>query len=170
MSTPVVSTLVLFPGALGDLLCCWPALDGLIATGHALTLAARSDAAGVFPTDAPRICSIERRELVELFATAPLTDTARRFFAGFDRVDSFTGAAQAWFVVNMPATVAGTCEIISARSRFLPLSEPLPVPRRLMSQNTPDARKPCGAVMEPSMDLNLLLMLTPLFVPLAARE
>ena len=78
---------------------------------------------------------------------------------------TFTGAAQIWFVVNMPATAAGTSETMSVRSRFLPLAEPLPVPSRLMSQKTPDARKPCGATMEPSMDLNLLLMLTPLFVP-----
>src|SRR5215469_18294418 len=51
----------------------------------------------------------------------------------------------------MPATVAGTSERMSARSRFLPLLEPLPVPRRLMSQKTPEARKPCGAVMEPGI-------------------
>ena len=106
MNTPVGSTLVLFPGALGDLLCCWPALDGLIAAGHALTLAARSDAAGVFPTDAPRTCSIERREIAELFANGPLTDATRRFFAGFDRVDSFTGAALAAFAERL-ASAAG---------------------------------------------------------------
>ena len=67
---------------------------------------------------------------------------------------TFTGAAQTWLVVNMPATVAGTSDTISARSRFWPLFEPLPVPRRLMSQNTPLARKPCGATMEPGISLN----------------
>jgi len=30
--------------------------------------------------------------------------------------------------VNIPATVAGVSETISARSRFLPFCEPLPVP------------------------------------------
>src|SRR5476649_2440003 len=54
----------------------------------------------------------------------------------------------------MPATVAGTSETMSARSRFRPLFEPLPVPRRLMSQNTPLARKPLGAMIEPKISLN----------------
>jgi hypothetical protein len=67
---------------------------------------------------------------------------------------TFTGAAQTWFVVNIPATVDGTSETINARSRFIPLSDPFPVPRRLMSQNTPAARKPRGATTEPGMTLN----------------
>ncbi len=62
---------------------------------------------------------------------------------------SFTGAAQTWLVVNIPATVAGASDTINARSSLAPLSEPLPVPSRLMSQNTPAARNPCGATIEP---------------------
>src|ERR1700748_1937880 len=54
----------------------------------------------------------------------------------------------------MPATVAGVSETINAMSRFWPLFEPLPVPMRLMSQNTPLARKPLGAMMEPPIFLN----------------
>src|ERR1043166_1312302 len=73
-----------------------------------------------------------------------------RAFLKASRQD-FTGAAQTWLVVNMPATVAGTSETIRARSRFLPFSEPLPVPSRLMSQKTPEARKPLGATMEPGI-------------------
>lgn len=103
MSARAVRTLVLFPGALGDLLCCWPALDGLIAAGHAVTLAARTDAAEVLPADGLRRCSIERREIVELFASDPLTDAARGFFGGFDRIDSFTGAGQAAFAERLAA-------------------------------------------------------------------
>jgi hypothetical protein len=83
---------VLFPGALGDLLCCWPALDGLIAAGHAVTLAARADAAEVLPAEVLRTCAYDRPEISELFASGPITPTARRFFGGFDRIDSFTGA------------------------------------------------------------------------------
>src|SRR5262245_17369207 len=70
-------------------------------------------------------------------------------------MQTLTGAAQTWLVVNMPATVAGTSETMSARSRFLPLLEPLPVPIRLMSQNTHAARKPCGATIELETCLNL---------------
>src|ERR1022692_3029623 len=59
----------------------------------------------------------------------------------------------------MPAAVAGASETISARSRFFPLSEPLPVPRRLMSQKTPAARNPRGARMEPVTSASLAFML-----------
>ena len=78
---------------------------------------------------------------VQALALPELTTTAwaRPFFTR--STQTFTGAAQTWLVVNMPATVAGTSETMSARSRFLPLSEPLPVPRRLMSQKTPAAAK-----------------------------
>src|ERR1017187_5865508 len=58
----------------------------------------------------------------------------------------------------MPATVAGASETMRAMSRFFPLSEPLPVPRRLMSQKTPAARKPCGARMEPGISVSLAFM------------
>src|SRR2546430_11596565 len=73
-------------------------------------------------------------------------------------MQTFTGAAQTWLVVNMPATVAGTSETMSARSRFLPFAEPFPVPRRLMLQKTPEARKPFGATMEPGTFLNFTFM------------
>ncbi len=66
---------------------------------------------------------------------------------------TFTGAAQVWLVVNMPAAVAGTSDTINARSRLWPFSDPLPVPSRLISQNTPDARKPRGATIEPSISV-----------------
>src|SRR5262249_39854251 len=71
---------------------------------------------------------------------------------------TFTGAAQIWLVVNIPATVAGTSEKISARSRFFPFSEPLPVPRRLMSQKIPVARNPCGATTEPEIGVSFMLL------------
>src|SRR6059036_2252142 len=58
----------------------------------------------------------------------------------------------------MPATLAGTLETIRARSRFVPFSEPLPVPRRLMSQKTPEARKPRGAMTDPVIRENFVFM------------
>src|SRR5262245_47204485 len=75
-------------------------------------------------------------------------------------MQTFTGAAQIWLVVNMPATVAGTSETIRARSRFLPFSEPLPVPRRLMSQKIPLAINPRGATMDPVMRENFVIINT----------
>src|SRR5262245_8647855 len=77
----------------------------------------------------------------------------------FTRVaQTFTGAAQTWFVVNIPATVAGASEVMRAKSGFLPLLDPLPVPRRLMSQNTPAARKPSGATIEPGMSVKVFFI------------
>ena len=46
---------------------------------------------------------------------------------------------------------------MSARSRFFPFSEPLPVPSRLISQKTPEATKPLGATMEPEISRPVLL-------------
>ena len=71
---------------------------------------------------------------------------------------TLTGAAHTWLVVNIPAAVAGTSDTINAKSRFLPLSDPFPVPRRLISQNTPAARKPFGAVTDPDKTFNLFFM------------
>src|SRR5262245_1956 len=49
---------------------------------------------------------------------------------------------------------------MSARSRLAPLSEPLPVPMRLMSQKTPAPRNPFGAVMDPLISMNLDFVFT----------
>jgi len=65
-------------------------------------------------------------------------------------MQSLTGAAQTWLVVKVPATVAGESETSRAKSRLSGLCEPLPVPSRLMSQNTPAAKKPRGATTPPS--------------------
>src|SRR5208282_4577078 len=104
---------------------------------------------------------VQALALPELMTTACATPFLTR------STQTFTGAAQTWLVVNMPATVAGTSDTISARSRFCPLFEPLPVPRRLMSQNTPLARKPRGATTAPLMSLNFEFMVysyTPGFI------
>src|SRR5271170_836363 len=50
---------------------------------------------------------------------------------------------------------------MSARSRFFPFCEPLPVPRRLMSQKTPPVRKPFGAMIEPEISFNNFFILMP---------
>jgi hypothetical protein len=62
-------------------------------------------------------------------------------------------------VVNIPATMAGTSETISAKSRLLPFSDPFPVPIRFMSQNTPEAENPRGATTEPGTGVSLTFIL-----------
>src|SRR5882724_3280780 len=108
----------------------------IFAVTAAISSASRRPRAPVQALALPELTTMARA--VDLFARGRLT---------------LTGAAQTWLVVNSPATAAGVSETMSARSRLLPLLEPLPVPRCLMSQNTPAARKPLGAVTEPGMDL-----------------
>lgn len=100
------TALILFPGAIGDLLCCWPALDALHASGHRLTLAARPDAAAALASAGLRIESIDRREVADLFASGPLAPETTAFFSQFARVDSFTGAAEPAFAGRL-AKAAG---------------------------------------------------------------
>jgi hypothetical protein len=91
---------------------------------------------------------------VQALAFPEFTTTALAFPSFTRSTQIFTGAAQTWLVVNMPATAAGSSDTINARSRLLPLFDPLPVPRRVMSQNKKEAMKPRGAVMDPWKVLN----------------
>jgi heptosyltransferase-2 len=86
--------LVIFPGALGDLMCLMPAL-GAIARRHApasVELMARIELARLAAgrTVVARAHSIDAREVGALFTDEPAVDSdARRFFADFDRIYSF---------------------------------------------------------------------------------
>jgi heptosyltransferase III len=84
--------LVIFPGALGDLMCFLPAL-GAIAQRHrgaSVELMARFEVArlAVGRTVVQRAHSIDAREVGGLFSDQPAGD-ARGFFGGFDRIYSF---------------------------------------------------------------------------------
>ncbi len=86
--------LVIFPGALGDLMCLMPAL-GAIARRHrgaCVELMARFELARLAAgrTVVARAHSIDAREVGALFTDEPAVDSdARRFFADFDRIYSF---------------------------------------------------------------------------------
>jgi hypothetical protein len=90
---------------------------------------------------------------VHAFAFPEFTTIARAVFRAAHFALTFTGGAQTLFVVNIPATVAGTSEMIRARSFLRPFSEPWPVPSLLISQKTAAALKPRGAQIEPGMVL-----------------
>ena len=99
--------LALFPGGLGDLLCCWPALAALQrAAGAPLTLAARPAWFDALPAGAVVTLSIERRELADLFGAAPLHQATRALLAGFVRVESWTGHGDDNFARRL-ATASG---------------------------------------------------------------
>ena len=95
---------------------------------------------------------------MQAFAFPELTTIARAAFRAADFALSLTGAAHTRFVVNIPATAAGTSETIIARSGFRPFSEPLPVPSVLMLQNTAADRNPAGAQIDPDIWRNAELL------------
>jgi heptosyltransferase-2 len=100
--------LVIFPGALGDLICLLPALAA-IARRHApaaVDLMARLEIARLAAgrTVVARAHSIDAREMGALFTDTPAVDPdARRFFAGFDRIYSFFASDDARFRARIRA-------------------------------------------------------------------
>gem|GEM_PF-3722786 len=58
----------------------------------------------------------------------------------------------------MPAATQGDSEKITARSRFLPLLDPLPVPNRFTSQKIPPPEKPWGDVTDPEINEILIAL------------
>ncbi|HEY6395622.1 MAG TPA: glycosyltransferase family 9 protein [Candidatus Binataceae bacterium] len=85
--------LVIFPGALGDLICLGPTLDAIFGRhpGHHLELMARSElakfACGRMRT--ARAHSIDRLEMSALFRHDGKIGAARQFFSRFARIYSF---------------------------------------------------------------------------------
>jgi heptosyltransferase III len=92
--------LVIFPGALGDLMCVLPAIEAIERrhAGASIELMARSGLAQLAAgrTIAARGHSIDAREVSALFADGPL-DSARRLFSQFDRIYSFFSSDDAGF-------------------------------------------------------------------------
>lgn len=110
--------LVIFPGALGDLLCLVPALRAL-ARRHrdaTLELMAREELArfivdrvgltlGLPPVHS-RAHSIDRREVAALFAESPDLTGAAQFFRPFTRIYSFFASDDARFRRALEAAAA----------------------------------------------------------------
>src|SRR4029077_979774 len=84
--------LVIFPGALGDLMCLMPALAAISRRhrGASIELMARLELARLVAgrTVVARAHSIDAREVGELF-TDDTSDIGRRFFGEFDCIYSF---------------------------------------------------------------------------------
>ena len=115
------SILVIFPGALGDLICLIPALRALARRhrGASVELMARAElarfATGRLVVDdnhahgQSRGHSIDRREVAQLFATGtgPIAPEARAFFGSFEHVYSFFAADDNRFRVALDTASAG---------------------------------------------------------------
>jgi len=102
--------LVIFPGALGDLMCVMPAI-GAIARRHggaSIELMARAELARLAPgrTVVARGHSIDAREVAELFSDEQ-SEGARRLFSQFDRVYSFFASEDARFRARLVAATDG---------------------------------------------------------------
>src|SRR6266851_7190141 len=112
--------LVIFPGALGDLICLGPALRALARRHHdaTLELMAREELArlavdrmgvariGITRTGIARSHSIDRREVAALFAEDPDLIEAARFFCPFTRIYSFFATDDARFRRALEAAAA----------------------------------------------------------------
>jgi len=102
--------LVIFPGALGDLMCLMPALAAISRRhpGASVELMARLELARLAAgrTVVARGHSIDAREVGELF-TDETSGNARRFFADFDRIYSFFASDDRRFRARLAAATDG---------------------------------------------------------------
>jgi ADP-heptose:LPS heptosyltransferase len=113
-SPAIARVLVIFPGALGDLICAGPAIAE-IARRHRdakIELMAKAELARFAPGRMPIAHghSIDRREVAALFSDGdePASE-AREFFGAFERIYSFFASGDARFrrMLEQCATVVG---------------------------------------------------------------
>jgi ADP-heptose:LPS heptosyltransferase len=105
---------VLFPGALGDFICCLPALQMLTRKAE-VDVFARSEFAGIAP-DRVTVRSLERPEITNLFAADDAVDErARSLFGNYSVVYSWMGSAQPDFVCRLRAAFGGRAQIFPFR-------------------------------------------------------
>jgi heptosyltransferase III len=112
--------LVIFPGALGDLICALPALRAIAGRnpGRDLELMARAELArfAVGRMGVARGHSIDRLELSRLFAAdGDKSSEARAFFGAFEKVYSFFAGDDARFRRGLAAVAAGATVFIPFR-------------------------------------------------------
>ena len=117
---------VLFPGALGDFICCLPALQVLARSGR-VEVFARSEFAAIAP-DGIVVRSLERAEISRLFtATAAADEAVYHFFAEYAAVYSWMGIRQAVFVRRAAGSNPRACADFS-----LPFGRRLDATRRII--------------------------------------
>jgi ADP-heptose:LPS heptosyltransferase len=102
--------LVIFPGAIGDLMCLMPALAAISRRhpGASVELMARGELARLVAgrSVVVRGHSIDAREVGELFADES-AGGARRFFSDFDRIYSFFASDDSRFRARLAAATDG---------------------------------------------------------------
>jgi len=111
-NTSVKRVLVIFPGALGDFVCVLPAIEALAVRhrGCAIELMARAELArlAVGRTAVARGHSIDAPHVSAMFSESDsANDSAREFFAGYERIYSFFASNDANFRMRLGAASGG---------------------------------------------------------------
>jgi heptosyltransferase-3 len=142
------AVLIIYPGALGDLVCFGPALRAVTRRhpGQSLELMARAELAR-FAVGRMRVSaghSIDRREMSVLFAPAVDQEPARKLFGCFGRIYSFFAADNPSFRDALAAAAGG---LVS----FHPFRPPGPghVAQAYVRSIGEDATAPLSARIEP---------------------
>lgn len=174
-SRSIRRVLVIFPGALGDLMCLMPAL-GAISRHHpgaSVELMARWELARLAAgrTVVARGHSIDAREVGALFAD-DTSGNARRFFADFDRIYSFFASDDQRFRARLAAATDGHVSfhpfrpgdgghVSAAYLRAIGIDDhPLPVDSRL-EPNPDDLAAASRAIVQSQCGSSNLIVIFP---------
>jgi ADP-heptose:LPS heptosyltransferase len=107
VSSESTDTIVLFPGALGDFLCLWPALQALAAsTAERIRVFAKPAWLPLLDARHFDSSSVDRREIADLFAAGGLKKETRLLFDGA-RVHSWTGHGDEHFAERLALASGG---------------------------------------------------------------
>lgn len=109
MTATASRVLVIFPGALGDLICLGPGLVELARRHRDLELMARGELAqfACGRMGPRRAHSIDRRENAQLFTGSAPAPEAVEFFGAFQQIHSFFGADHADFRAALSRACSG---------------------------------------------------------------
>ena len=175
--------LVIFPGALGDLMCLMPALAAISRRhrGASVELMARLELARLAAgrTVVARGHSIDAREVGELFTEAgaesdetPVNLNARRFFGDFDRIYSFFASDDWRFRARLAAATdaevsfhpfrpAGDGHVSAAYLRAIEIDETAPLVNPRLEPTVDDLAAAAGAIVQSKCGSSNLIVIFP---------
>src|SRR5208282_714797 len=175
--------LVIFPGALGDLMCLMPALAAISRRhrGASVELMARLELARLAAerTVVARGHSIDAREVGELFTEAgaesdetPVNLNARRFFADFDRIYSFFASGDRRFRARLAAATdaevsfhpfrpAGDGHVSAAYLRTIEIDETASPVNPRLEPTVDDLAAAAGAIAQSKCGSSNLIVIFP---------
>ncbi len=109
--------LVLFPGALGDFVCFYPALDVLATRNARVTVLLRGPLGELLPEGSGlRAGRLDRPEVSRLFVEGAAAEPAvRRYLSPYDRIYAWSGAGEAVFAANLRSAARGRVHLFPFR-------------------------------------------------------